>query len=369
MYAWTTPTRIGARAADGKSGGRTGNSGRPNIAPAAVDRYRTPHILAPHFMRLGRLLVIVVAIAAACITALYVIRNPEERDLDAAARQSASGKFVTLGDGVTHYDIAGPVSGQRVVLVHGFSVPYYIWDSTAAALTGAGFRVARYDYFGRGFSDRPDLSYTTELFDRQLLQLLDSLGWRDPVDVVGLSMGGPVSATFVTRHRDRARSLTLVDPAAGPRTGPPILFRVPVLGMALWQGLAMPGMADGQRTDFVEPAKWPDWADRYRVQMQYRGFGRALRSTLIEGEDVVLDSVYADVGRSGIPTLLLWGTEDSTVSIRHAESVRKAVPQAQFHAIDRAGHLPHMERTDVVNPLLIEFLRSAVRTDTTRKGA
>ena len=320
-------------------------------------------------MRLGRLLVILAAIVAACITVLYVVRNPEQRDLDTAVRQSAPGQFITLGDGVTHYDVAGPDSGQRVVLVHGFSVPYYIWDSTTTALTGAGFRVARYDYFGRGFSDRPDVPYTPDLFDRQLLQLLDSLGWRGPVDVVGLSMGGPVSATFITRHPERARSLTLVDPAAGPPTVPPVIFRVPLLGTALWQALAMPGMADGQLTDFVEPAKWPDWTNRYRVQMEFRGFGRALLSTLNEAKDVSLDSVYARVGAARIPTLLIWGTEDSTVSIRHADGVRNAIPQAQFHPIERAGHLPHMERTDVVNPLLIEFLRSVARTDTTRKGA
>jgi len=321
-------------------------------------------------MRLGRLLVIVVAIVAACITALYDIRNPEQRDLGAAARQSAPGRFVTLGDGVTHYEVAGPDSGQRVVLVHGFSVPYYIWDSTVTALTAAGFRVARYDQFGRGFSDRPNVPYDADLFDRQLVQLLDSLGWRERVDVVGLSMGGPVSATFATRHPERARSITLVDPAAGPRTIPPVIFRVPILGIALWQGLAVPGMADGQLTDFVEPAKWPDWTDRYRVQMQYRGFGRALLSTLTETKGIELDSVYARVGAIGTRTLLIWGTEDSTVSIKHAESVRKAIPQAQFHPIERAGHLPHMERTDVVNPLLIEFLRSAgLRADTTRKAA
>ena len=88
--------------------------------------------------------------------------------------------------GVTHYDVAGPDSGQRVMLVHGFSVPAYIWDSTVVALTGAGFRVARYDQFGRGYSDRPDVPYTPDLFDRQLLQLLDSLGWREPVSLVGL---------------------------------------------------------------------------------------------------------------------------------------------------------------------------------------
>ena len=309
-------------------------------------------------MHVRRLITIPIALCAAALAGAYATRNPERRDLDATARQGVAGKFVTLGDGVTHYDVAGPDSGQRVMLVHGFSVPSYIWDSTVTALTGAGFRVARYDHFGRGYSDRPDVRYTADLYDRQLLQLLDSLGWRDPIDLVGLSMGGPVTAEFTARHPERVRSLTLVDPAAGERSAPPFVFRLPLVGPVLWQTIAVPKMADGQLTDFVEPAKWPDWTTRYRDQMQYRGFGRALLSTLRESGGTVLDSVYARVGASGKPTLLLWGKEDSTVAITHAEGVRKAIPQAQYHPIDRAGHLPHMERTDVVNPLLITFLRS-----------
>jgi pimeloyl-ACP methyl ester carboxylesterase len=314
-------------------------------------------------MKVKSVVVTVIAFVACGIAATYAIRNPERADLDAAARQGVPGKFVALGDGVTHYDVAGPDSGQRVLLAHGFSVPSYIWDSTVTALTGAGFRVARYDYFGRGYSDRPAIPYTHDLYDRQLLQLLDSLGWRGPVDIVGLSMGGPVTAEFVGRHPERARSLTLVDPAAGTRGTVPVLFRVPFLGPILWQSFAVPTMAAGQLTDFVEPAKWPDWPERYRAQMKYRGFGRALLSTLREGQGTVLDSVYARVGASGKPTLLIWGMLDSTVTIDHADGVRKAIPQAQYHPIERAAHLPHMERTDVVNPLLISFLRSGRQPD------
>ena len=303
----------------------------------------------------------VVLVCAGGVT--YAIRNPEHAALDAAARSGASGHFVQLQDGVTHYDVSGPDSGQRVLLVHGFSVPSYIWDSTATALSAAGFRVARYDYFGRGYSDRPNVRYTADLYDRQLLQLLDSLGWRQPVDIVGLSMGGPVTAQFVARHPERVRSHTLVDPAAGTAGRVQRIFRLPLLGPLLWQTLAVPGMADGQLSDFVEPAKWPDWPARYRVQMQYRGFGRALLSTLREREGVVLDSVYAHAGARGKPTLLLWGKEDKTVPIENASSVLKAIPQAQYHPIERAGHLPHMERTDEVNPLLVTFLRAGLLRD------
>ena len=311
-------------------------------------------------MRVRKLIVALIAVAVVCLVVLNRTRNPERADLDAAARKGAPGKFVTLGDGITHYDVAGPDSGMRVILVHGFSVPSYIWDSTVTALSGAGFRVARYDEYGRGYSDRPDVAYTADLYDRQLLQLLDSLGWRDRVNIVGLSMGGSVTGTFAGRHPERVRSLTLIDPVAGQSRSVPLTFRLPVVGPVLWQALAVPTMAPGQLTDFVEPAKWPDWVDRYRVQTQYRGFGRALLSTLREDNGKVMDSVYARVGATGVPTLLIWGVQDSTVTIDHADGVRKAIPQAQYHPIERAGHLPHMERTDVVNPLLIGFLRSAV---------
>ena len=62
-----------------------------------------------------------------------------------------------LSDGFTHYELGGPPTGHLVVLAAGFSVPYYIWDPTFSALTEAGVRVLRYDYYGRGFSDRPDV--------------------------------------------------------------------------------------------------------------------------------------------------------------------------------------------------------------------
>ena len=105
----------------------------------------------------------------------HAVRNPERLALDDETRREAPGKFVRLSDGVTHYTIDGPDSGRVVVLAHGFSVPLYIWDSTATALASHGYRVVRYDTYGRGFSDRPNVVYDDKLYERQLGELLDSL--------------------------------------------------------------------------------------------------------------------------------------------------------------------------------------------------
>ena len=63
----------------------------------------------------------------------------------------------------------GSPDGIPVVLIHGFSVPYFIWDPTFRALAEGGMNPVRYDLYGRGYSDRPKAKYNVGLFVEQLL--------------------------------------------------------------------------------------------------------------------------------------------------------------------------------------------------------
>ena len=132
---------------------------------------------------------------------LYVAADPEQLEIDQAVRASAPGQFVRLSDGFTHYEIGGPADGRVVVLAAGISVPYYIWDPTFAALVQAGFRVLRYDYYGRGYSDRPDIAYSQDLYVRQLAELLDAVHITQPIDLAGLSTAGRWSRPLPTGSR------------------------------------------------------------------------------------------------------------------------------------------------------------------------
>ena len=132
--------------------------------------------------------------------------------LDARVREKLPGKTAWLKGGVTYYEEGGPHKGIPVILMHGFSVPNFIWDPTFAALTKSGFHTIRYDSFGRGYSDRPAGPYDKPLFIRQLIDLMDTLK-VDQADLVSLSMGGPVSAAVSFRFPKRVRKLVFVDPA------------------------------------------------------------------------------------------------------------------------------------------------------------
>ncbi len=306
-------------------------------------------------LRIARALLVLVLLLAAGAAGSYVLRNPETAALDAVARRGAPGRFVALTDGVTHFDVSGPDSGRVAVLVHGFSVPYYIWDSTSVALASAGYRVIRYDVFGRGLSDRPDVAYDGTLYDRQLTELLDALQVRGPVDLMGLSYGGYVTGHFTATHPTRVRTLTLIDPVAVAPTLPAILT-TPVVGAWFWQVMQAPKAADGQLSDFLHPDRWPDWVDRYRPQMAYRGFGRALRRSVITSSRTDYPAHYAAVGATGVPVLLVWGKQDSTVSVMHSSVVRNGIPGIEYFVLDSAGHLPHMEEATAVRARMLEFL-------------
>lgn len=68
---------------------------------------------------------------------------------------------------------------------------------------------------------------------------------------------------------------------------------------------------------------------------------------------------YEALGFTGYPVALFWGQEHQTVIYVDIESDRRAIPDLEFHSVNKAIHLFHYERPEVVNPLLIEFLRSS----------
>ena len=284
----------------------------------------------------------------------------ETRELNDLIRKEESGSFIQLSDGFTHYELSNPGAEHAVVLIHGFSVPYYIYDPTFEFLTQSGFRVLRYDLFGRGFSDRPDKPYNIDLFVRQLGDLLDGLGLTRPVTLVGLSTGGPISTVFTVRYPERVNKLVLIDPVGAKALPYARILKVasmPVLGETILSLIGSGGLAKNIMKDFFDPTFVDYFQSRYVIQMQYKGFKRAILSTI---RNRMLDSFMEDyrrVGKMGKPVLLFWGRSDSTVPFGHSDDLKEAMPDVEFHAFENCGHIPHYEKPEEVNPILLAFLR------------
>lgn len=288
----------------------------------------------------------------------------ESKQLNDQARSAAGGSFVQLTDGVTHYELSNPDNAETVVLVHGFSVPYFIFDPTFDLLTQNGFRALRYDLFGRGFSDRPRARYNIDLFVEQLADLLDALRFTRPVNLIGLSMGGPIAATFTARRPERVKSLTLIDPAGAKSISlTPMLkaMKLPGLAEAVFGLVGSEGLLRSAAKDFFDPEMIGHFLERYKVQMQYKGFKRAILSSVRNHMLGSFIESYRSVGKMDKPVLLVWGRNDTTVPLAHSALLRDAMPQAEFHVIEECGHIPHYEKPGEFDPILLNFLSKGVR--------
>jgi pimeloyl-ACP methyl ester carboxylesterase len=126
------------------------------------------------------------------------------------ARSAARAQVAPLSEGLTAYHIAGD-RGPWVVLVHGLVTPSYAWEPLAETLAAEGFRVLRYDHFGRGLSDRPAIRYDLDLYVCQLRELIDTLG-IESMHLIGWSMGGLIVTRFAAEHPASVASLTLISP-------------------------------------------------------------------------------------------------------------------------------------------------------------
>lgn len=285
----------------------------------------------------------------------------ETKTLNPAARKEVGASYIQLPDGVTHYELSNPEHTQTVVLVHGFSVPSFIFDPTFEVLTSSGFRVLRYDLFGRGLSDRPHRRYNIDLFIRQLTDLLDALRFTSPVNLIGLSMGGPVATTFTARYPERVKSLTLIDPSgARPVSLTPVLrlAKIPIVAETVFGLMGTEGMVKSAGRDFFDPKLVEHFIGKYRIQMQYKGFKRALLSSI---RNHMLDSFvksYKLVGKMDKPVMLVWGRDDQTVPFEQSDDLRTYIPNMEFHVVENCGHIPHYEKPDEFNPILLKFLRT-----------
>jgi len=310
-------------------------------------------------MRYARLVVLGLALVCLGTLAVYRGMDPEQRTMDDQARAGVPGHFVRLPDGVTHYETAGPDTGRVVVLAAAFSVPGYLSDSLFQRLGRAGFHAIRFDYYGRGWSDRPRTTYDLAVFTRQLGGLLDSLGVSGPVDLAGLSFGAAIVTEFADRHPDRVRSLTYINPVfnTGRQLAPEERSAFAWDVYMVFRG-GTDAMATSQPYDFFYPDRHPDWVDRYRVQQQFKGTREALRRTRVAIAVAPNQSAQLRaLGANPWPVLIVWGMQDEGVPFSESAALLEAMPRATLVPVDSAGHLPHLDQPDVVVPAVVKFLQ------------
>ncbi len=269
--------------------------------------------------------------------------------IDGAPAERANGSENGKNDQLFVVD-DGPRGAEPVLLVHGLSLDHRMWRPQVEPLVGSGRRVIRYDV--RGFGRSPAVTAQHRFDADDMPRLLDRLG-VDRAHVVGLSLGGAITADIGIHHGDRVRSLVFADAAVGG------------LDFDGAYGDINSRIVNVARADGVAAAK-REWlaCDLFAAARRNVAVARALAEMVEDyaGKHWLRDDRYIHgdswdrLDAITAPSLVLVGALDLDDFQRAAGGLASRIPGATQVVLEDAGHMSNMEQPEAFNAALLAFL-------------
>lgn len=260
-----------------------------------------------------------------------------------------------------HYVERG--EGEPVVLVHGHSLDCTMWEPQIRLLARS-FRVIAYDVrgYGQSSSQREGEQFTHAA---DLVTLMDSLGIQR-AHIVGLSMGGFITADMLAAYPDRLLSATMVSGNMRKSPGPSEPMddeesarRDAEIGALETEGVdAMKerwtaGLlaSAGSHRPYMEAdlrrmiSGWSAWQPLHK------------EARVLLGRDgiALLDSI-----RPSLPALVIQGDAPGN-KVHHDPEILRYLPAGKSVILPDCGHMLTMERPFLFNITLTRFLQQVAR--------
>ncbi len=300
------------------------------------------------------------AIAIGVVLALVVLLGINALVTDGETRRAEvtmpGGRILDLPGGEMQVRENGPRSGSPIVLIHCFSCAMDWWDGMLPMLE-RGHRVVSVDLLGHDGSEKPGSGYTPQNQALVVSQALERLHVRD-AEVVGHSLGGAVTVALAQEHPRLVAKAVIIDMPPDNSYGDlgfiaGLAFQ-PVLGEALWRIKPDFSIRQGLGVAFAPGYDVPDAFVEDVRRMTYTAYDESP-----EGADDYLDEESLDrrLSESGKPLMVLMGAEEQIVNDprRALAQYKRAIPSAQTHLIEGAGHSPNVERPRETARLVLGF--------------
>ena len=304
----------------------------------------------------------------------YFVQMNKLKTLTASDIPTA-GAWVSLKEGNLYYRWHYPdekvSNNETVVLVHGFSTPHFVWDGMKGFLLDAGYSVLVFDHYGRGYSERPRIKYTRDVFVQSLKELLDSQKISESVHLVGYSMGGPVVGHFTSEFPDMVESISLIAPAGFMAENPTKDWWImkPLVGEwflnVFGSRLVFQGNEEKSEPSREDPLALSkkEFIKKVEIQMQYKGFINALLSTARNFNFFSTQEMFCDVGNLNKPILTIWGTEDEVVPFMGRKELTNYIPQSELLILEGGKHDITYAEPSMVGAAIRDFLMSQPKAE------
>ena len=279
--------------------------------------------------------------------------------------------------------MGNPDADEAVLLIHGFGANTNHWRFNQSVLAKQAPTYA-IDLLGFGRSDQPRaclkdepaaddaVHYGFDLWGQQVADFCNAVVQR-PVLLVGNSIGGVVALRAAQLLGDRCRGVVLIDCAqrlmddkqlatqpawmAWIRPLLKTMVRQRWLSTALFRNAARPGVIRSVlKQAYPSGANIDDDLVNLLFQPTQRdGAAEAFRGFINLFDDYLAPQLMENLG---VPVDLIWGERDPWEPIAEAERWKKTLKCVQsLSVIPNAGHCPHDEAPDQVNPVLLRLIK------------
>jgi pimeloyl-ACP methyl ester carboxylesterase len=243
--------------------------------------------------------------------------------------------YVNQGDG-----------GSPILLLHGFDSSLLEFRRLFPLLSAQQATWAL-DLLGFGFSQRNlDLAFNPQNIKTHLYHFWQTQ-IKQPIILVGASMGGAAALDFTLAYPEAIKKLVLIDSAG--------LAKQPAIGKIMFAPL------DYFATEFLRHPKVRQSISRAAyfdksyasldaqlcaaLHLKCPGWNKSLIAFTKSGG---YGSFSAQISQIPQQTLILWGRQDKILGTKDASKFAEGISDSKLVWIDNCGHVPHLEQPQTV---------------------
>ena len=251
--------------------------------------------------------------------------------------------------------------GTPVILIHGIAASLHDWDELIPELTINGYSSYALDLLGHGDSPKPEFeTYQMDWVFQHFEHWMRSLRLTKPAILIGHSLGGYIALEYARRVPAWTRGLILVNPFYSRLQLNPLLrqtysrrnlrgylaSRAPIWMYRAFVDIGSVVMGRNQGALHSLP-------ERIRIQT---ALDYARTAPGVYRLPNSISDMTEIVPHIHVPTLVVWGDRDQTLSPVSFSNLVSVLPRAIGKSI-RAGHVPHQSNAKEFNQMVLEFLR------------
>jgi pimeloyl-ACP methyl ester carboxylesterase len=243
-----------------------------------------------------------------------------------------------------HYYTAG--QGEPLVVIHGGGGDARTWRDNIVELSEK-YTVYAPDLPGYGGSQPLDGKYYIPELSAFLGSFASNLG-LERFYLMGHSMGGGVALDYALKSPQKIKKLVLVSSLC---LGREIAFWVRLFSIPAFlrsMGLLTISILKGIKwlAERLNPAE-------FIMPLSPASVTIGGNITTLRQQSVVLENRLAEIS---VPTLLVWGSRDPIVPVKHAYQAAKVIPDCHIKVFEKRGHNVHRDALEDFSSTLTGFL-------------